>query len=488
MPTCSQIRIEQGHKLYNYCDRLTKAGARLWYSALFHIICGIAMYKKHVKDLSPEELQVKEKFIKATPFLEGIKSTSYLPDLFLDAKFISSFLKVTGSAEYNFPYLTAKSADYIVKEATSAAKKYCAALTHFNLKKSEIFSMVKPPQIKADCGRRSVTIPREACTLQLKSRGKNAGQKTLCLPLAKSKRHIDISDIDVPGTISHVAITPRNGYFLLSICFDILPQIPTTEKPPLIKLKKQKTIAEWDSSQPNASRICAIDTGMLNIAAITNNIGEPSILIKKGVEMTYCLAGIINALLTMKDVKRLGNKRLLRITPSHISMIRKDESLRRLLDKIANGIISWCVCKEIGTIFTGTAYIPQHVIHIDIKNEGSFFQIISSALISCINNKGEAAGIQVIAVDESYTSMASFIDGDEIPDKHSDKIEPHFSGERKSQSTYCASNGVQINADLNASANIARKALPDIFSNESGHMPPDFENITIINDPFVDML
>lgn len=486
MPICKQIRIEQEHPLYNYCDRLTKAGARLWYSALFHIICGIAMSGKPAKDLSAEELQVKDKFIKAVPYLEGIKSAGHDPDIFLNAKFVSSFLKVTACAEYNFPYLPYKSADYIVKEATSAAKKYCQALTHFNLKKSEIFSMVKPPQIKTDCGRRSVTIPREACELQIISRGKNAGQKTLCLPLAKSKRHIDISGIDVPGSISHVAITPRNGYFLLSICFDVIP-IQNTEEPPLITLKKHKTIAEWDSTQPNARRICAIDTGMLNLAAITNNIGEPSILIKKG-NMEYCLIDLRNNLLTMKGVTRTENRRVLRITPSHISKIRKDKGLRRFLDKIADDITSWCICKEIGTIFTGTAVMPQHIIHIDIKNDGSFFQIISSALISCINSKAKTAGIQVIAVDESYTSMASFIDGDEMPDKPSDKIEPHFSGQRVNQNTYCSAAGIRINADLNASANIARKALPDIFSEEGGHLAPDFENITIINDPFIDTL
>lgn len=487
MPTCRQIRIEQGHTLYNYCDRLTKAGARLWYSALFHIICGIAMSGKSTKNLSPEELQIKEKFIKAVPYLEGIKATDYEPDIFLNAKFISSFLSVSGCAEYNFPYLTYKSADYIIKEAVSAAKKYCEALTHFNLKKSEIFSMVKPPQINADCGRRSVTIPREACKLQLISRGRNAGRKTLCLPLAKSKRHVDISDIDVPGPISHVAITPRKDYFLLSICFDVLPQITDTKEPPRIKPKTQKTIAEWDSSQPNASRICSIDTGMLNLAAITNNIGEPSILIKKG-DLGNYLANMRDTLLTMKGVKRSENNCILRITPSHLSKIRKNKGLRRHLDKIADDITSWCICKEIGTIFTGTANMPQHIIHIDIKNDGSFFQIISSALISCINSKAEMAGIQVIAVDESYTSLASFIDGDKIPDTQSDKIETHFSGLRINQNTYCSAEGICINADLNASANIARKALPNIFSDGDGYMPPDFEHITVINNPFVDTL
>ena len=84
--------------------------------------------------------------------------------------------------------------------------------------------------------------------------------------------------------------------------------------------------------------------------------------------------------------------------------------------------------------------------------------------------------------------MASFIDGDEMPDKPSDKIEPHFSGQRVNQNTYCSAAGIRINADLNASANIARKALPDIFSEEGGHLAPDFENITIINDPFIDTL
>jgi putative transposase len=66
--------------------------------------------------------------------------------------------------------------------------------------------------------------------------------------------------------------------------------------------------------------------------------------------------------------------------------------------------------------------------------------------------------------EESYTSKASFLDGDAIPtyDPKQDE-EPRFSGRREKRGLYRAKNGRRIQADANGSFNIGRKAFPDSF-------------------------
>ena len=57
-------------------------------------------------------------------------------------------------------------------------------------------------------------------------------------------------------------------------------------------------------------------------------------------------------------------------------------------------------------------------------------------------------------MNESYTSVASFIDQDSFHQKE-------FSGRRIKRGLYRSKKGILINADLNASLNIIRKCKPD---------------------------
>jgi putative transposase len=67
-------------------------------------------------------------------------------------------------------------------------------------------------------------------------------------------------------------------------------------------------------------------------------------------------------------------------------------------------------------------------------------------------------------MEESYTSKASFLDGDEIPvydPKRKDK--PVFSGKRIKRGLYRASDGRLINADVQGSYNMIKKVAPKAF-------------------------
>ncbi len=79
--------------------------------------------------------------------------------------------------------------------------------------------------------------------------------------------------------------------------------------------------------------------------------------------------------------------------------------------------------------------------------------------------KGELQGIEVIVREESYTSRASFLSLDPIPNYDDDGAKQiKFSGYRESRGMYKQKgNKTRINADVNASYNLIRKEIPGIF-------------------------
>ena len=79
--------------------------------------------------------------------------------------------------------------------------------------------------------------------------------------------------------------------------------------------------------------------------------------------------------------------------------------------------------------------------------------------------KGKILGIEVIVREESYTSRASFLSLDPIPNYGEDEAtEIKFSGYRESRGMYKLKDcKTRINADVQASYNLLRKEIPGIF-------------------------
>ncbi len=73
-----------------------------------------------------------------------------------------------------------------------------------------------------------------------------------------------------------------------------------------------------------------------------------------------------------------------------------------------------------------------------------------------------------LIVNESYTSKASFLDSDDIPEYKPENRDKYiFSGRRICRGLYRTKDGVLINADCNGSYNCMRKVIPE-FSLEEG--------------------
>ena len=77
--------------------------------------------------------------------------------------------------------------------------------------------------------------------------------------------------------------------------------------------------------------------------------------------------------------------------------------------------------------------------------------------------KAETCGMTVSLQEESYTSRADITAMDYIPLYGKDDAGAIFSGKRIRRGLYRCHNGLLVNADLNAAANILRKAVPDAW-------------------------
>ena len=78
-----------------------------------------------------------------------------------------------------------------------------------------------------------------------------------------------------------------------------------------------------------------------------------------------------------------------------------------------------------------------------------------------VYNKAEELGINVHMIKEDYTSKCSALDFESIK-KHT-----KYLGKRIKRGLFRTASGLLINADINSGLNILRKAVGDVFSDQS---------------------
>ncbi len=98
-------------------------------------------------------------------------------------------------------------------------------------------------------------------------------------------------------------------------------------------------------------------------------------------------------------------------------------------------------------------------INLGQKNNQNFVNLSLGQFIDKLGYKLGSHGIKLIVTDESYTSKASFVDGDNMPPKYHPKAKMKFvfSGKRVKRGLYQSSEGILLNADVNGAYNILRK-------------------------------
>jgi len=125
-------------------------------------------------------------------------------------------------------------------------------------------------------------------------------------------------------------------------------------------------------------------------------------------------------------------------------------------------IINLLSSRKIGTLVIGKNVQWKNEINLGKQTNQNFVTVPHARLIEMLEYKAALVGIRVMVQEESYTSQSSFLNGDPIPvygKNGADQVK--FCGKRIKRGLYKTSEGRLINADVNGSYNILRKAIPN---------------------------
>ncbi|WP_354636124.1 transposase [Planktothricoides raciborskii] len=175
----------------------------------------------------------------------------------------------------------------------------------------------------------------------------------------------------------------------------------------------------------------------------------------------------------LKSINQFFNKRVAKAQSIKACRLvkqlnsKRDRRIDNYLHTVSRRVIDWCQLNEIGQLIIGKNQRWKQALNIGKKNNQEFTNIPHAKLIKLLTS--QLAGISVVLTEESYTSKASALNGDYLPNIQA-KIEAKvvFNGKRVKRGLYLTSTGRIINADINGSMNIARKVIPDAFEGIEG--------------------
>ena len=206
----------------------------------------------------------------------------------------------------------------------------------------------------------------------------------------------------------------------------------------------------------NKENALGIDLGIDNLCTCVTNNGASFIIDGRKLKSTNQYYNKINAKLqSIKDKQKIERTTLRqkRITR------KRNNRINDYLSKAARTIVNYCLNNDIGKLVLGYNEDFQRNSNIGSMNNQNFVNIPYGKLRDKLIYLCKLYGIEFKLQEESYTSKASFFDGDEIPIYDKENLQEYiFSGKRIKRGLYQTSTGKLINADCNGALNILRKS------------------------------
>ena len=206
----------------------------------------------------------------------------------------------------------------------------------------------------------------------------------------------------------------------------------------------------------NENNVLGIDLGIDNLCTCVTNTGASFIIDGRKLKSINQYYNKINAKLqSIKDKQKIE-----RMTLRQKRITRKrNNRINDYLSKAARIIINYCLNNDIGKLVLGYNEDFQRNSNIGSINNQNFVNIPYGKLRDKLIYLCKLYGIEFKLQEESYTSKASFFDGDEIPIYEKENPQEYvFSGKRIKRGLYQTKKGKLINADCNGALNILRKS------------------------------
>ena len=224
----------------------------------------------------------------------------------------------------------------------------------------------------------------------------------------------------VADNIQQVRLVPKGNHIVVEIIYNV----------------------EYKLKEDN-NRYASIDLGLDNLCALASNVAQSIIVNGKPLKSINHHYNKTKAKLQSKLSKnKHTSKRINRLT------IRRNSKIKDYMHKVSRKIVDYMEANSLNTLFVGKNVGWKDSINLGKTNNQNFVSIPYNMLIQMLEYKCKLAGINIVIINEAYTSKCSFLDSEKIC-KHD-----NYAGRRVKRGLFISSSGIIINADINGSLNI----------------------------------
>ena len=327
---------------------------------------------------------------------------------YLSCNELTKQLSYSNNVDYRaIPY--AQSAQQVLKQVDKQYKAFYASIKSKKMKGKK----VRLPKYKDKENGRNIFIYTNQCAKV--SNG---------IVYLKTKQGILSFNI-VVDNIQQVRLVPRANHIIVEIIYN----------------------KEYEAKQDN-NRYASIDLGLDNLCTLASNTAQSVIVNGKPLKSINRHYNKTKAKLQSKLSKnKHTSKRINRLT------LRRNRKIKDYMHKVSRKIVEYMETNSLNTLFVGKNVGWKDNINLGKTNNQNFVSIPYNMLIQMLEYKCKLAGINVVIVNEAYTSKCSFLDREKIT-KHDS-----YAGRRLSRGLFISNSGIIINADVNGSLNIMRLGL-----------------------------
>ena len=229
-----------------------------------------------------------------------------------------------------------------------------------------------------------------------------------------------------------VRIVPKTGCYVIEVIYEIKENKPKQNQ-----------------------RIASIDLGLNNLATVVTNDGDNPILIsgKKIKSINQYYNKMTSKKKSLLPYNVFTSKSLDRL------WLKRNNKISYEIHKVTKFLANYFDERDVSKVIIGNNSGWKNGINLGKRNNQNFVNIPYTKFINQLTYKCQLLGITVIVREESYTSKASFLDYDEIPN-YKEGAKYKFSGKRIKRGLY-RSTTRKINADVNGAYNIMVKENPN---------------------------
>jgi len=208
---------------------------------------------------------------------------------------------------------------------------------------------------------------------------------------------------------------------------------------------------------PQNSKVMSIDLGLNNLATcVTNGVIKPFII--DGRKLKSVNAYYNKRKAKMQAKLEIGRGRKWSNKLQSLTNWR-NAYVNDYMHRATHVVVKSCVDNGISKVVVGDVIKSLDHINLGKRTNQNFVNLSLGQFVEKLGYKLGSHGIELVVTNESYTSRASFKDGDKMPKRYNPNAKSTyvFNGKRIKRGLYKSSDGTLLNADVNGAYNILRK-------------------------------